>query len=128
MEHKTSPPYCLQLPFSTHTRTLRFYLLAHTQRAIMSINNKQRKALKAKAHHLKPVIRIGQHGVSEGVIAETNIALDTHELIKVQIQQGERAERHSAIEALCQQTEAELVHAIGKVFIIYRQLKEPFKK
>ena len=94
----------------------------------MSINNKQRKALKAKAHHLKPVIRIGQHGVSEGVIAETNIALDTHELIKVQIQQGERTERHSAIEALCQQTEAELVHAIGKVFIIYRQLKEPFKK
>jgi len=94
----------------------------------MSINSKQRKALKTKAHHLKPVIRIGQHGVSEGVIAETHIALDTHELIKVQIQQGERAERHAAIETLCQQTEAELVHSIGKIFIIYRQLKEQTKK
>jgi len=94
----------------------------------MSINSKQRKALKTKAHHLKPVIRIGQHGVSEGVVAETHIALDTHELIKVQIQQGERAERHAAIETLCQQTEAELVHSIGKIFIIYRQLKEQTKK
>jgi RNA-binding protein len=94
----------------------------------MSINSKQRKALKTKAHHLKPVIRIGQHGVSEGVVAETHIALDTHELIKVQIQQGERAERHAAIETLCQQTQAELVHAIGKIFIIYRQLKEQTKK
>jgi len=94
----------------------------------MSINSKQRKALKTKAHHLKPVIRIGQHGVSEGVIAETHIALDTHGLIKVQIQQGERAERHAAIETLCQQTEAELVHSIGKIFIIYRQLKEQTKK
>jgi len=94
----------------------------------MSINSKQRKALKTKAHHLKPVIRIGQHGVSEGVIAETHIALDTHELIKVQIQQGERAERHAAIETLCQQTQSELVHAIGKIFIIYRQLKEQTKK
>jgi len=86
----------------------------------MPINNKQRKILKAKAHHLKPVIRIGQHGISEGVIAETDIALNTHELIKVQVQQGERDDRQSAIETLCQSTQAELVHHIGKVFILYR--------
>ncbi|PCI44754.1 MAG: ribosome assembly RNA-binding protein YhbY [Proteobacteria bacterium] len=94
----------------------------------MPINSKQRKALKTRAHHLKPVIRIGQHGVSEGVIAETHIALNTHELIKVQIQQGERDDRHTAIETLCQQTQAELIHSIGKVFIIYRQRKEQTKK
>jgi len=87
----------------------------------MPINSKQRKLLKAQAHHLKPVIRIGQHGVSEGVIAETHLALDTHELIKVQIQQGERADRQTAIETLCQKTTSELVHSIGKVFILYRQ-------
>jgi len=90
----------------------------------MPINSKQRKTLKTKAHHLKPVIRIGQHGVSEGVIAETDIALDTHELIKVQIQQGEREERQAAITTLCQKTESELVHSIGKVFIIYRPSKD----
>ena len=87
----------------------------------MPINSKQRKALKAEAHHIKPVIRIGQHGVTEGVVAETHITLDTHELIKVQIQQGEREDRHAAIEELCQQTSAELVHSIGKIFVLYRK-------
>ena len=87
----------------------------------MPINSKQRKLLKAEAHHLKPVIRIGQHGVTEGVVAETEITLDTHELIKVQVQQGEREERRSAIEELCQQTHAELIHSIGKIFILYRK-------
>ncbi|MDQ6968433.1 MAG: ribosome assembly RNA-binding protein YhbY [Mariprofundaceae bacterium] len=94
----------------------------------MPINSKQRKALKSRAHHLKPVIRIGQHGVSEGVITETNLTLDTHELIKVQIQQSDRDERHAAIEALCQQANAELIHSIGKIFIIYRQSKDQPKK
>jgi len=93
----------------------------------MPINSKQRKTLKTKAHHLKPVIRIGQHGVSEGVIAETDIALHTHELIKVQIQQGEREERQAAIDTLCQKTKSELVHNIGKVFIVYRPSKDQQK-
>jgi len=87
----------------------------------MTMNSLQRKNLKTKAHHLKPVIRIGQHGVSESVVAETNITLDTNELIKVHIQQGERDDRIAAAQSLCQQTSAELVHHIGKIFILYRQ-------
>jgi RNA-binding protein len=90
----------------------------------MPINSKQRKQLKSQAHHLKPVIRVGQHGITDGLIAETNITLDTHELIKVQVQQGEREERSALIEQLCQQTHAELVHHIGKIFILYRQREE----
>jgi len=90
----------------------------------MPINSKQRKELKSAAHHLKPVIRIGQHGISDGVVAETEVALNTHELIKVQVQQGERDERHAAIESLCQKTSAELVHHIGKISIIYRKRKD----
>jgi len=93
----------------------------------MPMTNIQRKNLKAKAHHLKPVIRMGQHGVSESVVAETNLTLDTHELIKVHIQQGDRDERIAAAQSLCQQTSAELVHHIGKVFILYRQRKQEKK-
>jgi len=89
----------------------------------MSLTNLQRKNLKAKAHHLKPVIRIGQHGVSESVVAETHITLDTHELIKVHIQSGERDDRITAAKLLCQKTSAELVYHIGKIFILYRQRK-----
>jgi len=90
----------------------------------MSMNSQQRKNLKSKAHHLKPVIRIGQHGVSESLVAETHITLDTHELIKVQIQQGERDARIAAAKDLCEKTGAELVHHIGKTFVLYRKRKE----
>ncbi|MDQ6991572.1 MAG: ribosome assembly RNA-binding protein YhbY [Mariprofundaceae bacterium] len=89
----------------------------------MPMNNLQRKNLKAKAHHLKPVIRIGQRGISEAVIAETHITLDTHELIKVHIQLGERDDRIAAAQTLCEKTAAELVHHIGKIFILYRKRK-----
>lgn len=90
----------------------------------MPINSKQRKELKAAAHHLKPVIQVGQHGISEGVINETNVALNAHELIKVQIQGGEREERRTDAETLCKATDAELVHSIGKIFILYRKKKD----
>ena len=87
----------------------------------MSLNTKQKKDLKSRAHHLNPIIRIGQHGVSEGVVSETNLALDTHELIKVHIQHDEREVRQASAESLASQTKAELVHKIGKTFVLYRK-------
>jgi len=86
----------------------------------MTLTSKQRKSLKAEAHHLNPVIRVGQNGISEGVILETNIALNTHELIKVQIQQGDRDERSKDANLLAEKTGAALVHQIGKTVILYR--------
>jgi len=90
----------------------------------MSLTSKQRKALKAKAHHLNPVIRVGQNGISEGVIQETDITLNTHELIKVQIQQGDRDSRLKDGTLLAEKTGAELVHHIGKIIILYRPAEE----
>ncbi len=87
----------------------------------MSIDNKQKKELKARAHHLKTIIRIGQHGVSESVIAETDNALNSHELIKVHIEHDDREVRQQAANALAEKTNAQLVHKIGKVFILYRE-------
>lgn len=89
-----------------------------------TLTSKQRKDLKARAHHLKPVIQVGQHGISEAVIKETTLALDTHELIKVQIQQGERDQRLLDAQTLASATHAELVHHIGKIFILYRQKQD----
>jgi len=88
----------------------------------MPITSKQRKALKVKAHHLKPVSIVC--ALLHDVVEDTDITLNIHELIKVQIQQGERKERQAAIDTLCQKTKSELIHAIGKVFIIYRQSKD----
>ncbi len=90
----------------------------------MPLTSKERKALKAKAHHLKPVIRIGQNGVSEGVILETDNALHTHELIKVQIQSDDRDGRLEAAQTLAEKLGAELVQHIGKIYVLYRMNKD----
>jgi len=87
----------------------------------MALTGKQKKELKARAHHLKPVIRIGQKGVTEAVVRETDLALDTHELIKVHIQQGDRTARDASAKALAERTGAECVHQIGKTFVLYRE-------
>ncbi len=50
----------------------------------MILNNKQKQYLKGLAHSLKPVVLLGQHGLTEGVLAEIDLALNHHELIKVE--------------------------------------------
>ena len=90
----------------------------------MSLSSKERKSLKAAAHHLKPVILVGQNGITEGVIKETDRALETHELIKIQIQGEDRDARLQGAQGLADQLGAELVHHIGKIYILYRQRKD----
>lgn len=83
-----------------------------------------RKSLKAQAHHLKPVILLGAKGLTKAVIAETDIALNAHELIKVKINGAEKEDRIEMTDMLCQQLEAELVQMIGHTAIIYRKKKD----
>lgn len=83
-----------------------------------------KKSLKAQAHHLKPVILLGSKGLTEAVIAETDVALNAHELIKVKINGAEKEDRLEMIHNLCNQLEAELVQIIGHTAIIYRKKKE----
>ena len=80
-----------------------------------------KQALKAKAHHLKPVVLMGSKGLTPAVVEETNIALTTHELIKVKINGAEKADRILLVNDLCQQLPAELIQLIGNTAIIYRK-------
>lgn len=79
-----------------------------------------KKSLKAQAHHLKPVVLLGAKGLTEAVIAETDIALLAHELIKVKINGAEEDRLIMAAE-LCEQLHAELVQMIGNTVIMYRK-------
>ncbi|MDX8382117.1 MAG: ribosome assembly RNA-binding protein YhbY [Ghiorsea sp.] len=90
----------------------------------MQLDNKTKREFKSQAHHLKVIIQVGQHGVSENVVAETENALNTHQLIKVQIQSDDREERITAANLLAEKTGAVLVHKIGKIFVLYRKNKE----
>jgi RNA-binding protein len=86
----------------------------------MTLSDQQKKHLRGLGHHLKPVVWIGQHGISDGVLTELGNALDTHELVKVKIA-AERDERREIAEKIVAETGAQAVHAIGQMLILFRR-------
>lgn len=83
------------------------------------MNSADKKKLRAEAHSLKPVVMIGQSGLTAAVLAETELALDSHELIKVRIR-AEKEDRKQISEKICADTGAELIQSIGQIIVIYR--------
>ncbi len=80
-----------------------------------------KQALKAQAHHLKPVILLGAKGLTDAVLKETDLTLTTHELIKIKINGLDKAEREQIAIDLCQQLQAELVQIVGHIATIFRK-------
>jgi RNA-binding protein len=91
----------------------------------MSLNNQQIRKLRALAHHLKPVIMVGDKGITENLLKELHRALETHELLKVTIAGADKATRLEMTQALCEASQAEIVQIIGRISILYRKSKEP---
>jgi putative YhbY family RNA-binding protein len=85
----------------------------------------ERKALKARAHRLEPVVLIGGEGLSDAVLAEIDRALARHELIKVRAPGLERTEREAALGEICARCGAQAVQHIGKVLVLYREAPPP---
>jgi len=83
------------------------------------VNSADKKKFRAQAHTLKPVIMIGQSGLTAAVLAETELALNTHELIKIRIR-AEKEDRKLITEKICTDTGAELIQNIGQIAVIYR--------
>lgn len=91
----------------------------------MSLTNKQNKYLRGLAHELKPVVMIGNSGVTEGVLSELDARLAHHELIKVRISGVDRDARQQMAESLCKESNSELVNTIGHIAVLYRPAKQP---
>lgn len=87
----------------------------------MTLTQEQKKQFKAIGHHLKPVVTVAEQGLSEGLMAELDRALNDHELIKIQLRLAERDDRAAILTELCQQSSALLVQTIGKTALIYRK-------
>ncbi len=81
---------------------------------------KQKKFLKGLAHDKKPVVTVGQKGLTATVQEEVDRALSHHELIKVKLPASDRKERTAMLETLCGQTNASFVTLIGRAGVIYR--------
>jgi RNA-binding protein len=86
----------------------------------MTLNGKQKRKLRALAHPLKPVVQIGQRGVTEAVALQVDTALGNHELIKVRLGAESPLDRNEAATLLIPQTGCEVAGMIGRVLILYR--------
>ena len=69
--------------------------------------------MRKRAYSLKPFVIIGQHGLTDLVLAEINVALNAHELIKIRIRGADKNERYEHCLKIEQQLDAEIIHQIG---------------
>ncbi len=94
----------------------------------MTLSTETRKHYRTIGHNLNPIVTVAGNGLSEGVVAELERALNDHELIKVKLAINDREERKELVAALIETTGALLVQEIGKVALIYRAAARPDPK
>jgi RNA-binding protein len=90
----------------------------------MHLSESQKKFLRGLGHQLKPVIIIGDAGLSDSLVKEFSSTIDHHELIKVRVRAGDRETRDRIINDLCSRESASLVSRIGNVALLYRRNNE----
>ena len=86
-----------------------------------SLSIQERKRLRRIGHALNPVVMLGNNGLSESVIEETQRALNDHELIKVKVLGEDREARAAMIEALAEAAQAQTVQKIGKIVLLFKK-------
>ncbi len=89
-----------------------------------NLSNSQIRHLKGLAHDLKPVVMIGDKGLTLAVMEEIGIALGAHELIKISIRADDKEEKSKMIEKIIKKTQSAKVQTIGGKLVIFRRNKE----
>ena|ERR1035437_2514310 len=90
----------------------------------MKLTPAERSTLRAEAHALKPIVIIGEAGLTPGVLKEIDASLNSHALIKVRVFGDERDARVEIYDAICDKLGAAPVQHIGKLLVIYRPKKD----
>ena len=89
----------------------------------------QKKYLRGVAHGMKPVVLIGQSGLTPGVIKAVDEALETHELIKIKFNDfKEKDQKKEIVEVIETDTSSEMVGMIGHLAIFFRKHRDPEKR
>lgn len=92
---------------------------------MIELNPTQRKFLKALAHNLKPVVMIGNAGLSDAVLKEIGKSLAAHELIKIRVLNDDREAREAWLNTICEQVGCAPVQHIGKLLLVYKPAAKP---
>ena len=93
----------------------------------MPLTEQQKKTLRGLGHSLKPVVLVGAGGLSQSLLDEFERSLEHHELMKVKVSAGDRTERDTIIETLCEHGGAELVQRVGNVGLLFRRRRNKSK-
>ncbi|NYT38576.1 YhbY family RNA-binding protein [Allopusillimonas soli] len=96
--------------------------------AKLDMTSQQRSTLRAAAHSLRPVVLIGERGLTDPVIKEIDLNLNAHQLIKVRVSGDDREARVAMIDRICDALSCALVHHLGKTLILYRPDLEAERK
>ncbi|MFS0554546.1 ribosome assembly RNA-binding protein YhbY [Brevibacillus sp. 179-C9.3 HS] len=88
------------------------------------LTGKQKRFLRAEAHHLTPIFQVGKGGVNENMITQIKEALEVRELIKVAILQNNNDDKHQVAEDLAAGAGAQLVQLIGHTVVLYKESRE----
>lgn len=91
------------------------------QKSPQHLTNDELRRLKGIGHELKPIVMIGNNGVSDAVIEEINRALNDHELIKIKTAPGTKEERDVLSRDIAQKTNSQLIHHIGRMALLLRR-------
>ena len=86
----------------------------------LSLTPAERRAHRAEAHHLDPVVAIGADGLTPAVLKEADAALKAHGLIKVRVFSDDRGAREEILGTLCERLDAAAVQHIGKLLVLWR--------
>lgn len=85
------------------------------------LTGKQKRFLRARAHHLNAIFQIGKAGVTDVLAEQLSLALEAQELVKVSILQNCEEDRHTVAEQLVTATGSQLVQILGKTIVVYRR-------
>ena len=88
-----------------------------TNKNITMINKKQ---LRKNSYSLKPVVIIGQNGLTDAVLSEIDASLNAHELIKIRIRESNKDKRDEQCLQIQKNLRAEIIHQIGFIVVFYR--------
>lgn len=90
----------------------------------MELTPAEKRTLKARAHHLRPVVILGDAGLTDAVLREIDVHLKSHGLIKVRTAAEDRTARQTDSSAICSALDAALVQHIGRILVLYRPRPE----
>ncbi|MBW6509693.1 MAG: ribosome assembly RNA-binding protein YhbY [Desulfuromonadales bacterium] len=90
----------------------------------MKLTGKQARYLRGLGHHLQAIVMIGKDELTDRVVAATDEALTSHELIKVKLQDGCLSDRREIASELAQATSSNVAQVLGRTFLLYRRHPE----